>query len=712
MRRSGIIGQARRGPSATAAVLLAVAALLGAMPTVVHGIVAPPPTLWSWDAPYTRHQTVAIAFIPGSPWISGSAVRYRLANDPTEGSSGILLNGTDVPVETDWTLTSGLDGPRVVYGQVQDEDGTWTDSAPLEFDLHRAGSTVIAIDADRGFLVSPDGVHEVIDGGATPVSAGLIPSGGPGSPPLGIQFLGGGWDIRFGDTTSALAAGTTYTFADSIDPAPGPFADIHHSYECSGSGSFTIREIVYSPDGDLERAAVDFTLCSSIQGSVSGSIRYGSNLGYAAMGQSTDVLVFPSSGILEVGQTSAPASVTLRNDGTSPTTLGTAAIVSDAADDFSLVADSCSTATLQIGETCTMSVRAHPTLRGQRYERLEVADDTLRGKRSITLILSAMQPTTTTLDVTLAGAIAPTSALAVLTIAPAPDAAVFRLDLDGEQVYAPDLISVTELTDPSRLEVRYSVPLGAGDHVFFGQFLMGEAGNYLDSSAPPITVHVDPGVDPPDLDPPIVTAPTHTLASGQIGTQYITWGATDAGSGLASIALERSVDGGPFIPIAASSLHDATVILAAGHAYQLRVRATDLEGHTSAWSTSSGFGVRSYQESSGSISFGPAWTRRTNPAYWGGAEKWASQAGAKATFSFTGRSFEWVGVVGPTRGKAQILIDGHLVATIDLHAVAAAGRRVLFVKDWGTSAKHKVVIKVLGTTHHSMVDLDAFLTSN
>ena len=44
----------------------------------------------------------------------------------------------------------------------------------------------------------------------------------------------------------------------------------------------------------------------------------------------------------------------------------------------------------------------------------------------------------------------------------------------------------------------------------------------------------------------------------------------------------------------------------------------------------------------------------------------SSTAGAKATFSLTGRTVAFVSRLGPTKGKATIYVDGTKVAPIDL----------------------------------------------
>ena len=90
----------------------------------------------------------------------------------------------------------------------------------------------------------------------------------------------------------------------------------------------------------------------------------------------------------------------------------------------------------------------------------------------------------------------------------------------------------------------------------------------------------------------------------------------------------------------------------------------------------------------------------------------AGAAGARASFTFTWKTFVWVARRGPTRGKAEILVNGTKVATVDLYASAYQNQRIVWTKAWSTSAKRTVTIRVLGTSGRPRVDLDAIVTMN
>ena len=84
-------------------------------------------------------------------------------------------------------------------------------------------------------------------------------------------------------------------------------------------------------------------------------------------------------------------------------------------------------------------------------------------------------------------------------------------------------------------------------------------------------------------------------------------------------------------------------------------------------------------------------------------------AGATATITFTGKRIVWYGPVGPTRGKARILVDGVAVRTVDLHRSGFTGHAALFSRSWSAKGTHTLTIQVLGTKRHPMVAIDEFL---
>jgi hypothetical protein len=100
------------------------------------------------------------------------------------------------------------------------------------------------------------------------------------------------------------------------------------------------------------------------------------------------------------------------------------------------------------------------------------------------------------------------------------------------------------------------------------------------------------------------------------------------------------------------------------------------------------------------------WRSASYPGYAGGAVRYATAAGARASFNFTGTRVIWYGPVGPTRGQARVLIDGVSVGTVNLYRSSFTAHKAVFSKSWATSAAHSLVIEVVGTAGHPYVAID------
>jgi hypothetical protein len=214
---------------------------------------------------------------------------------------------------------------------------------------------------------------------------------------------------------------------------------------------------------------------------------------------------------------------------------------------------------------------------------------------------------------------------------------------------------------------------------------------------------------------PTATQPTNSFVAGSAlssgkPTVRFRWSGSDSGSWIARYQLALSTDGGSYATLA-SSLTSASYsrALAAGHTYRARVRAIDGAGNVGAWAYGTSFHLSSYQESSSRIHWSSSWHSASSTAYWGGHERYATAAGAKASLTFTGRSVAWVGSLGPTRDWARVYINGTLVESINLRTASTSHRRVLFSKSWSTSATRTITIRVSGTSGHPCVDVDAFV---
>jgi len=115
-----------------------------------------------------------------------------------------------------------------------------------------------------------------------------------------------------------------------------------------------------------------------------------------------------------------------------------------------------------------------------------------------------------------------------------------------------------------------------------------------------------------------------------------------------------------------------------------------------------------YAETSPKITYRGTWRTAGFSGYTGRAARYATQAGATATFTFRGSKVVWDGPVGPTRGKARVLVDGHYLKTVDLYARSFAARQALFSRSWSKAGVHTLTIEVLGTARHPYVAIDGF----
>lgn len=221
-----------------------------------------------------------------------------------------------------------------------------------------------------------------------------------------------------------------------------------------------------------------------------------------------------------------------------------------------------------------------------------------------------------------------------------------------------------------------------------------------------------------DTTAPVVSAPAARLITTQaLGTQNtpveLSWSASDDMSGVTSFLLQESVDGGPFMRVSLPSGTARSVVrlLPTNKSYRYRLRAADSAGNLSAWKLGSAFRVDRFEEGNAAVAY-PAgtWTRQAISGASGGHVSYATQNGATARFSFTGKDVAWAGSKGPDRGRAEVYVDGAYLKTVELHAQTASTRQVLYARSWPVPGAHTLEIKVLGTAGRPRVDVDAFIT--
>jgi subtilisin family serine protease len=152
---------------------------------------------------------------------------------------------------------------------------------------------------------------------------------------------------------------------------------------------------------------------------------------------------------------------------------------------------------------------------------------------------------------------------------------------------------------------------------------------------------------------------------------------------------------------------DPTLTIA--RSYVVEVRARDRGGNESVLTFPLKL-VRS-QENVAAITYTGTWKPSSSSSASNGATKYATGAGASATFSFTGKGVAVIVPKSTTRGSAKVYVDGVYVKTVSTYSSSAQSRRVVFSQTWATSGAHKVKLVVVGTSGHPRVDIDAFVVT-
>jgi dipeptidyl aminopeptidase/acylaminoacyl peptidase len=152
-----------------------------------------------------------------------------------------------------------------------------------------------------------------------------------------------------------------------------------------------------------------------------------------------------------------------------------------------------------------------------------------------------------------------------------------------------------------------------------------------------------------------------------------------------------------------------TNLLTFDSSYRYRVRVADHNLHWSPLTYSPMFQPKRSEQTSTSVTYSGSWSTSSSTSFSGGSARFASAAGASATYSFTGTSVAWVGSLGPTRGSARIYVDGVLKATVSAYSATYVYRRLLFAWSWPTQGAHKLKIVVVGTSGHPRVYVDGFV---
>lgn len=215
-----------------------------------------------------------------------------------------------------------------------------------------------------------------------------------------------------------------------------------------------------------------------------------------------------------------------------------------------------------------------------------------------------------------------------------------------------------------------------------------------------------------DATKPITIAPQERYMKGTVAGRSakvrLTWSATDTGTGIAGYTLQVSTNGGSYKTIALPGATTTSIkrSLDDRKTYRFRVRATDKEGNRSRYAYGPSLTSIRVQDTARSLDYSGSWgIKRTSRAS-GGTARFATSTSAAVSITRTMRDVAWVAVKTRTSGRAEVWIDGALVATVNLRASATAYRKVVFQAHFATLAAHTLEIRPIGG---GRVYLDAVL---
>lgn len=229
--------------------------------------------------------------------------------------------------------------------------------------------------------------------------------------------------------------------------------------------------------------------------------------------------------------------------------------------------------------------------------------------------------------------------------------------------------------------------------------------------------------------PITATGPTSSAAGGSVPVN-ISWTGTACQSGVVNCnidhyVLQQSVDGTAFGNVTLPSPTATSVVLGLkvspsnnstpATTYRFQVQAVDKQGNISAFAIGTAFTVPD-TDNSFNTSFNGSWSGVNLVGAFGGSVQESNTAGATAqpASAAPATSLALVSTLGPNRGKAQIKIDGQIVATIDLYAPTQQTAQVVWaINGLSAGGTHNIQVVATGTKNAAatgaFVDYDAIL---
>jgi hypothetical protein len=209
----------------------------------------------------------------------------------------------------------------------------------------------------------------------------------------------------------------------------------------------------------------------------------------------------------------------------------------------------------------------------------------------------------------------------------------------------------------------------------------------------------------------------------------INWiGVADAYAGLATVYLDGAKTiVNSYNPVSKyqAVLYSASNLAPGLHTLSIEITHERAVGTDGSWVWVDGFDIQgtavqgqvtantgTIQENNPAMSYTGAWYANLNPGLSGGSAALSTDAGSRATLTFTGTGVSWITEHDPWSGIGRVYIDGTPVATVDNYASSTQLGVVGYSTSGMPAGTHTITIESTGTRNGSAqaawVWIDAF----
>ena len=216
----------------------------------------------------------------------------------------------------------------------------------------------------------------------------------------------------------------------------------------------------------------------------------------------------------------------------------------------------------------------------------------------------------------------------------------------------------------------------------------------------------------PTVQPPAIELLDGGALSSVAIPLLLSWPAgLPGGAPIARYRLKMSIDGGSWSRVRLTSPLELSARVKARPSEQIRfrLRAIDVAGQRSAWAETAPVVLSATRDGEPAIGLSAGWWSAADTHAFGGRRATTTLPAQTAGFTFVGRQIGWVAQRGPSRGAADVYLDGTWTATVDLYGTTNAARRMVFRATWPSVGGHTLAITTAGTPGRPRVDLDTLV---